>query len=529
MKRKRFSRVSFFSGGLLTLLFVTVGIVHFYVIPKTEETVRALLQASGYPNATVKISAAPVLYLTVTVFENAGGPPTAYLEVWPWSLSRLRLAKLHFYALPLPVFSEEKENGAVSSPWWQKKFFVPRLPYHEISVDDLSISLKQDQDIALSASGLMAWDASTRAWRTNLSFLSTYYEAAGDTLLVFKEDGSYFSTFTVQHRQGSRDAENMQLSFAGGQDKPILKGEILSPLIKAKINESEEAGLARIPLVGTLKPPLSQAGALTLSGMINLEKRTANINLSGDFIHPHATINGLHAALSIPIQWPLQLETPQSFQAKTVLASGFPLTDVTGRFTYEDNTLNILSLSGQTLGGSVAIEKTRIKIPFKEIKTNVQLNHIELAQGLALAGVDGLDGEGTLSGILPISYANGKIQFDEGGLTALKAGTITYAPTNPPAFLQEGGQARMLADIFRDFRFKTLSMTLNGIPGAEKSDTLTLGARIEGYNPSFYDGHPVSFNLTLSGDLDTVLQQGLKGLSLNPDGLRELVKMGEKQ
>ena len=49
---------------------------------------------------------------------------------------------------------------------------------------------------------------------------------------------------------------------------------------------------------------------------------------------------------------------------------------------------------------------------------------------------------------------------------------------------------------------------------------MTIGMKIRGKNPNFYDGYPVELNLNVSGELDRILRRGLAGYRV-PDMIRE--------
>jgi hypothetical protein len=44
--------------------------------------------------------------------------------------------------------------------------------------------------------------------------------------------------------------------------------------------------------------------------------------------------------------------------------------------------------------------------------------------------------------------------------------------------------------------------------------------QVKGRNPDFYGGHPVEFNLNVSGKLDQILNRGLAGYRI-PDTIRD--------
>jgi hypothetical protein len=305
-----------------------------------------------------------------------------------------------------------------------------------------------------------------------------------------------------------------------GRDAPLMAFDGVADGFTFSVNPDHMSGLS-LPFTADMK---LMGNALKATGTLDVEKLAAQVSASGDLKLPTAEITGLKADFRVAPLWPVTVPDGQKVSALAVQAGGFPLTSVEGRFGYRDGRLHVQGATALTLGGKVGLAPFSVAVPPREIEVTVDFDSLDLAQTLALSGVEGLGGEGRLSGQVPVRYAGGKLSIGEGQLAAAESGAIAYQPATPPAFLAEGGQGALLAQVFSNFRYNKLSLGLGGTMG----DTLTLKARLEGNNPSFYDGHPVAFNLTLSGDLDSVLQQGLGSLHLTPEALGDLVQEGGK-
>jgi hypothetical protein len=77
----------------------------------------------------------------------------------------------------------------------------------------------------------------------------------------------------------------------------------------------------------------------------------------------------------------------------------------------------------------------------------------------------------------------------------------------------------MALQALSDFHYKELIVTLN----RKLTGDAELGLHIAGSNPSFYNGYPVEFNLSVTGRLDEALRKGLAGYQV-PDMIRERLK-----
>jgi hypothetical protein len=102
-------------------------------------------------------------------------------------------------------------------------------------------------------------------------------------------------------------------------------------------------------------------------------------------------------------------------------------------------------------------------------------------------------------------------------LAATGPGTLRYAPSTAPSALLGGGESVALAlQALSNFQYSDLTLTVNRAAGG---DTVAL-MQVKGRNPDFYGGHPVEFNLNISGKLDQILNRGLAGYRI-PDTIRD--------
>jgi hypothetical protein len=145
---------------------------------------------------------------------------------------------------------------------------------------------------------------------------------------------------------------------------------------------------------------------------------------------------------------------------------------------------------------------------------------LELSELLDQVEVDGLSGEGTIDGVLPLEIANGsEVLVRDGRLAARGPGVIRYRPASPPAALAgQGASVGLVLDALENFHFTDLAATLDG---RTKGD-MQIGLRLKGANPDLYEGHAVDFNLNLEGKLALILQSGIRSYQLPADIARRL-------
>lgn len=135
-------------------------------------------------------------------------------------------------------------------------------------------------------------------------------------------------------------------------------------------------------------------------------------------------------------------------------------------------------------GGEIHALGLRISQGSRDLGGDLYCDRLNLAQLLSQLGIPKVSGSGTISGRLPIQYANGKIQIAQGflysppgggGSIRLKSGDLITGgvPAGTPQF----GQLTFAAAALEDFSYNWLSMGLES-KGEEMTITMSL------------DGHP---------------------------------------
>ena len=209
---------------------------------------------------------------------------------------------------------------------------------------------------------------------------------------------------------------------------------------------------------------------------------------------------------------------PGQAVAVALIDVGIPLTD--GLLTFRVAPGPKLEIAGGTLrlaGGTVEAEPLTLDPAASRSEGVLRVEGIDLGELLALAGVDGLTGEGRMSGRIPVAVENGNVIIAGGVFDAEAPGVLRYAPLTPPAALQGQGETVSLAlSALTNFQYQALRLTVD----RQASGEMLVGMHVTGNNPDFYDGYPVEFNLNVSGALDQVLRQGLAGYRI-PETIQE--------
>jgi len=233
-----------------------------------------------------------------------------------------------------------------------------------------------------------------------------------------------------------------------------------------------------------------------------------------------ATIDRLNGVITVDGLSPFTTPPGQRV-AVAAIDAGLPLTD--GLLTFRVAPGPKLEIADGRLhlaGGTVDLEPLVFDPSGRSNAAVLAVTGVRLGELLSLAQIDGLSGDGTLTGEIPVRLDGGDIVIEHGELHAEAPGRLSYDPLSPPAALQGQGETVSLAlSALTDFRYEELRVTVDRQAGGE----MLVGMHVRGSNPGFYDGYPVEFNLTVSGALDRVLRQGLAGYRI-PETIEDRLK-----
>lgn len=165
---------------------------------------------------------------------------------------------------------------------------------------------------------------------------------------------------------------------------------------------------------------------------------------------------------------------------------------------YEKSLLTVEQATLALFGGSLAIAPGPLTLAQPPTPVTLMVQDIDLSRLLASLDYPTLSGSGRVSGELPIKVSEDSIELQEGSLTGNQPGVIRY----------QGPSADMDSIAFKALRnlaYHSLQAQLNYRPNGDYH----LGLRLEGNNPEVLSGHPLAFNLNVSGQLPELLRRGL--------------------
>jgi hypothetical protein len=238
-----------------------------------------------------------------------------------------------------------------------------------------------------------------------------------------------------------------------------------------------------------------------------------------------AQVKGLAGALTFTRLWP-PATAPRQRLAATVTAAGLPPMEVkaTGELLAKP-ALRLEDLSLALAGGTIAAAPFTLDPAAPRIDTALAVAGVDLGALMALIGVDGLSGSGTLDGRVPVQASASSVAIAGGHLAARGPGVIRYQPKKLPDQLAAAGQSVALAmQALADFHYDSLSLDLD--KSAEGEGTVLLHLR--GANPAVLQGQVFQFNIRVESDFNRLAELALLSLRSAQDLLRQAAREGGK-
>lgn len=163
--------------------------------------------------------------------------------------------------------------------------------------------------------------------------------------------------------------------------------------------------------------------------------------------------------------------------------------------------LHIKQLQLALFHGQVTLSPTQIDLT-KDAKVLLQLDKLQLAELLKQHPGAEIQGQGTLSGTLPLSIEQGKLTVTQGSLAALKpGGFIAYQADKAQALAATNQSMNIAMQALRNFQFTVLSAGVS----YSKEGQLLLALKLEGNNPDFERGRAVNFSINLEENLPAMI------------------------
>lgn len=183
---------------------------------------------------------------------------------------------------------------------------------------------------------------------------------------------------------------------------------------------------------------------------------------------------------------------------KLLLGKETTVRDLMLKAHYQKNLLTLESVILPVFGGVLEILPTTFDIEQRPVNLTLGVKNVDMSQLLDSLNYPALSGTGTLNGKLPLRLTSDTIEVSGGVLEGAVPGVLRY---QGPVADDENIAFKAL----RNMLYHSLQAKVNYRPNGEYQ----IGLRMEGKNPQLLSGHPVAFNLNLSGQLPELLQKGI--------------------
>jgi len=164
---------------------------------------------------------------------------------------------------------------------------------------------------------------------------------------------------------------------------------------------------------------------------------------------------------------------------------------------------NIPIATAELFSGSIGLVEKKLQLT-DDIKLNIDLKQLNLADLVATQQVDSLDITGKVSGQIPIHYQAGEINILDGSVRTSQPGNIHYSsPLSGNDDINQ--QLKLTLDVLEDFDYSKLTTQIS-----YNNRILKLDSSIMGTNYNAVGRRPVELNLNTELDL----QGAIKALRL---------------
>lgn len=259
------------------------------------------------------------------------------------------------------------------------------------------------------------------------------------------------------------------------------------------LNNGRLKGNANIKLTPNQTLPNITAD-LNAKGLGGIYDRTELSGLSGN---PKLQINGQALQLELP---DITLE-----QANP----GVPIGPIKLSGQYQaplqalaKGTLKVTQAHSALIGGQLSLPANQWSLSDNTLLFPFELKGLELEQLFVLYPTEGLAGNGSIDGRLPLQLSAEGFSISNGQLEAKKpGGQLKFDSERIRQLGRSNPAMQLVTQSLEDFQFTTLSSQVNYDPQGK----LALGIRLEGQNPAIEKGRPIHFNINLQEDIPTLM------------------------
>lgn len=159
-------------------------------------------------------------------------------------------------------------------------------------------------------------------------------------------------------------------------------------------------------------------------------------------------------------------------------------------------------------GGFIRVQPLDFAFGAESNHVVAQAVNWNLATLIELFKVPDVKVNGVVSGRFPVTFSTGSARIDNAVLEASRdGGVIQYDGSTGDAAASADGNAKMLFDALKDFRYKVLKVGMDG----DLAGRIVLTLNLQGHNPQVLAGAPFDLNISIDSALMELLNTVSRG------------------
>jgi hypothetical protein len=248
-------------------------------------------------------------------------------------------------------------------------------------------------------------------------------------------------------------------------------------------------GSLHLPVGGARRAEL----ALQLQGLTGIFDRTELSGLDGN---PKLVLQGAQLTLELADMTLRELNPglplgPLQLQGGYQAAVARPLQGV----------LSWQVAQSGLFGGRIWLDAGELDLGSDAQLLKLQFEDVQLAEILRVYPAEGLAGQGSLAGELPLRLDAAGLHVEDGTLGARSPGFLQFRSPQMHALGQSNPAMRLAVDALENFHYQLLQSSVSYTPDGQ----LLLGLRLQGRNPDVEKGRPINLSINLQEDIPALL------------------------
>ena len=376
-----------------------------------------------------------------------------------------------------------------------------------------------------------------------LGFDANYNTGIGGLGMTFEADSiadssaeARFAPLTLKGRLTETDAQRYRLSAQAGWPEAPDSLVLEADLMPGDARGSGELRLGPFEFAPDgLQPSHLSPLAELLKGVTGRSQSRASFSWSEEgmigagnlglenmsFTAQGTEVKGLDLDLVLTDLAALE-SAPDQRLTIAALNPGLPVSNLEVIFRLLPGDLPVMQIDDgrfTVLGGDFGLEPTVLNPGLERHDLTFDIRNLALDSLFESLELDGVSGEGTLDGRIPIRLEGSSFAIADGQLKAIGPGRLRIESEEAEELIgQRDDKVDSMLDALRDFRYEEFTITLDKTSDQDLLMTLS----VLGNNPDVLDGQMFQINVNLESNIDNILNALSAGLAASDQRIRNL-------